>query len=80
MRLRVSVLEGGSERELPVRSWRGPLALPNFFQAADRNGDEFVWKIEDSDRGIELAVPYRIRSGSAILDVSHRPPPDSVSS
>jgi len=80
VKLRVSVLENGRERELPVRTWRGPLALPSFFQAAERDRDAFVWRVEDRDRGIELAVPYRMRSGQAILDVSHRAPPDSVGS
>ena len=41
-----------------------------------RNGDDFVWKVED--QGIELAVPYLMRSGAAILDVSHQTPPDSI--
>ena len=76
VKLRVSVLDKGVERELPVRSWHGPLALPSFFQAAERDGDDFVWKVED--QGIELAVPYRMRSGGAILDVSHQNPPESI--
>ncbi|MEM7412550.1 MAG: type VI secretion protein IcmF/TssM N-terminal domain-containing protein [Myxococcota bacterium] len=80
VKLRVSVLESGQERELPVRTWRGPMALPNFFRSAERNGPNFVWKVEDADRGIEIAVPYRLRSGSAILDISHRAPPDSIRS
>jgi type VI protein secretion system component VasK len=76
VKLRVSVLQDGAERELPVRTWKGPLALPNFFRAAERDGDDFVWRVED--QGIELAVPYRMRSGSAILDVSHQTPPESI--
>jgi hypothetical protein len=76
VKLRVSVLDKGAERELPVRSWKGPLALPSFFRAAERNGDDFVWKVED--QGIELAVPYRMRSGGAILDVAHQTPPESI--
>jgi hypothetical protein len=78
VKLRVSVLDQGVERELPIRTWRGPLALPSFFHAAERDGDDFVWKIDAPDQGIELAVPYRMRSGSAILDVSHQAPPDSI--
>jgi type VI protein secretion system component VasK len=76
VKLRVSVVENGAERELPVKSWHGPLALPSFFRAAERDGDDFVWKVED--QGIELAVPYRLRSGGAILDVSHQTPPESI--
>jgi hypothetical protein len=76
VKLRVSVLENGAERELPVKSWRGPLALPSFFRAAERNGDDFVWKVED--QGVELAVAYRMNSGAAILDVSHQTPPASI--
>lgn len=76
--LRVSVLEGGAERELPKRSWRGPLAVPSFFQAADRDGDLFVWKVEDRERRIAVSVPYRMKSGRSILAVTHRNPPDSV--
>ena len=80
VKLRVSVLAGSEPRELPVRTWRGPMALPNFFRSAERDGPNFIWKVEDADRGIELAVPYRLRSGSAILDISHRSPPDSIRS
>jgi hypothetical protein len=78
VKLRVSILDQGVERELPVRTWRGPPALPSFFHDAERNGDDFVWKIEASDPSVELAVPYRMRSGSAILDVFHQAPPDSI--
>jgi type VI protein secretion system component VasK len=76
VKLRVSVLEKGAERELPAKSWHGPLALPTFFRSAERSGDDFVWKVED--QGVELSVPYRMRAGQAILDVSHRNPPDSI--
>ena len=76
VKLRVSVLEKGAERELPARSWHGPLALPNFFRSAERSGDDFVWKVED--QGIELAVPYRMRAGNEIFDVAHRNPPESI--
>ncbi|MGH7337184.1 MAG: hypothetical protein ACREI7_06385, partial [Myxococcota bacterium] len=76
VKLRVWVLDKGAERELPARTWHGPLALPSFFRSAERSGDDFVWKVED--QGIELAVPYRMRAGSAILDVAHRTPPESI--
>jgi hypothetical protein len=76
--LRVSVLDGGAERELPKRSWRGPLAVPSFFQAADRDGERFVWKVEDREGRIAVAIPYQMRSGRSILAVTHRNPPNSV--
>jgi hypothetical protein len=76
--LRVSVLEGGAERELPKRSWRGPLAVPSFFQAADRDGELFVWKVEDRERRIAVSIPYQMKSGRSILAVTHRNPPNSV--
>jgi hypothetical protein len=50
--------------------------LPSLFKSAERSGDDFVFKVED--QGIELAVPYRMRAGNAILDVAHRTPPGSI--
>jgi hypothetical protein len=76
--LRVSVLDAGAERELPKRSWRGPLAVPSFFQAAERDGELFVWKVEDREQRIAVSVPYQMKSGRSILAVTHRNPPNSV--
>jgi hypothetical protein len=78
VQLRVTVIDNGVERDLPVRDWRGPLAVPDFFQAARRDGSAFFWRVRDRDRGIEVDVPYELRSGQEILSVSHRNPPRSV--
>ena len=82
VKLRVSVLESGQERaSCRCVPGAGPMALPNFFRAAERNGPNFVWKVEDEDRGIEIAVPYRLALGQRHpRHLAPFAPPDSIRS
>ena len=76
--LRIWARQGGIERELmPRKEWTGPLAFPQWLQRAQRMpGNTLRWQL-DYD-GAELVVDYRLRSGNSILEIAHRPPPNSM--
>jgi hypothetical protein len=68
-----------SERELqPAKQWTGPLAFPEFLQAANPRGRErFQWLLQYS--GIpEVAVEYRVRGGEQLRSIRHTSPPRTV--
>ena len=75
--LRIWARQGGIERELmPRKEWSGPLAFPQWLQRAQRlSGNTLRWQL-DYD-GAELVVDSRLRSGYSLLEIGHRPPPNS---
>ncbi len=65
------------ERELmPRYERRGPLAFPQFLRSGFKGGDQLQWEIETE--GVRLQIEYRLRSGEAILQAAHTPPPKSL--
>jgi len=70
----------GMDRELqPRMEWRGPFALPAFFQEARRKGEgRLEWRFQYPDEGIEIVVPYDLRAGEQILATTHAPVPESL--
>ncbi len=71
---------GGQETELrPPLERNGALAFPIFLQEAERlSARRLQRRIQYDEPPVELTLEYRLRSGEAILDIAHRPPPDSL--
>ncbi len=70
----------GPERELgPPLEKRGPLALPQLLQSAQRlPGDRLQWSVRYDDPRLEVDFEYWLRVGQDILNIAHRPPPRSM--
>ena len=76
------ILLGATGRsDLPLsRSWKGPLALPQFLREGRRvSGGALQWSF-DEPGGASVLIRYRVVSGHDIADIAHTSPPSSLGS
>jgi hypothetical protein len=80
--LRLWAIEpGGGERELlpAPPAWSGPMALPQFLQAAQRLSDKRLqWTLRYQQPEAEVQVLYQLRGDDGILRIAHSAPPSSL--